>query len=112
MTEAVRTKVGYDVTLVTSDGEESRLHCDSGITVLEAAEQSGLVLKSSCQSGGCGACSAVLTGGRVEMGDHDPNVTEVPEDLGGILLCCSVPSEDCRIELPYDRSKIVSAALG
>lgn len=109
MTEAVRTKVGYDVTLVTSDGEESRLHCDSGITVLEAAEQSGLVLKSSCQAGGCGACSAVLTGGRVEMGDHDPNVTEVPEDLGGILLCCSVPSEDCRIELPYDRSKIVTA---
>jgi ferredoxin-NADP reductase len=65
------------------------------------------MLKSSCESGGCGACSAVLRGGRVEMGDHDPNVIEVPEDQGGILLCRSYPREDCRIELPYDQSKIV-----
>lgn len=109
MAGTVQTKVGYDVTLVTSDGRESTLHCQAGVTVLEAAEQAGMVLKSSCQVGGCGACSAVITGGRVQMGDHDPNVTEVPEDEGGILLCSSIPREDCRIELPYDSSKIVTA---
>jgi ferredoxin-NADP reductase/ferredoxin len=97
----VPTDTGYDLTLVTADGQ------DSGTTVLEAAEDAGIMLKSSCESGGCGACSAVLRGGRVEMGDHDPNVIEVPEDQGGILLCRSYPREDCRIELPYDQSKIV-----
>lgn len=100
---------GYDVTLVTADGQESTLHCGAGTTVLVAAERAGLVLKSACQGGGCGACSAVLSGGRVEMGDHDPDVIEVPEERGGILLCSSFPREDCRIELPYDAAKIVTA---
>lgn len=109
MPDPVATKMGYDVTLVTSDGQETTLRCEAGTTVLDAAEQSGKVLKSSCQSGGCGACSAVLTGGRVEMGDHDPAVVEVPEERGGILLCRSYPRGDCRIELPYESTKIVTA---
>ncbi len=99
---------GYDVTLVTADGQESTLQCDGSTTVLEAAEAARLMLKASCESGGCGACSAVLRGGRVEMGDHDPNVLEVPEGQGGILLCRSFPREDCRIELPYAQSTIVT----
>ena len=107
MTDTVQTMVGYDVILVTADGQESTLQCDAETTVLEAAEDAGMMLKASCESGGCGACSAVLRDGRVEMGDHDPNVIEVPEGQGGILLCRSFPREDCRIELPYDQSKIV-----
>jgi ferredoxin-NADP reductase/ferredoxin len=107
MSTKVPTDTGYDVTLVTADGQESILQCDSATTLLEAAEDAGIMLKASCESGGCGACSAVLRDGRVEMGDHDPNVIEVPEGEGGILLCRSFPREDCRIELPYDQSKIV-----
>lgn len=103
----VPTDTGYSVTLVTADGQESMLQCDSGTTVLEAAEDAGIMLKASCESGGCGACSAVLRDGRVEMGEHDPNVIEVPEGQGGILLCRSFPRENCRIELPYDQSTIV-----
>lgn len=113
MTEAVGiptgTAVGYDITLVTTDGQESTVVCDPQTTILAAAEEAGLVLKSSCQAGGCGACSAVLRGGRVEMDDHDPDVIEVPEDEGGILLCRSFPRESCRIELPYGSAKIVTA---
>jgi len=100
---------GYDVVLVTSDGEESTICCDAQTTVLAAAEQAGLVLKSTCRTGGCGACSAVLADGHVDMGKHDPGVVEVPENQGGILLCCSVPRTDCRIDLPYDRSQVVAA---
>lgn len=107
---ATSTEVdSYDVLLVTSDGQESTVRCDSQTTVLAAAEQAGLVLKSACQAGGCGACSAVLSGGEVEMGDHDPDVIEVPESEGGILLCRSFPRADCRVELPYDRTKVVTA---
>lgn len=101
---------GFDVTLVTADGQESTLTCGAGTSVLVAAEQAGLILKSACQGGGCGACSAVLTGGRVEMGEHDPDVIEMPEEQGGILLCSSFPRADCRIELPYSAAKIVTAA--
>jgi ferredoxin-NADP reductase/ferredoxin len=99
----------YDVVLVTSEGEQSTIRCDSRTTVLEAAEGSGLVLKSACQAGGCGACSAVLSDGRVEMGDHDPDVIETSEEDGGILLCRSFPRADCRINLPYDRGEVVTA---
>jgi ferredoxin-NADP reductase/ferredoxin len=105
--QITETAVGYDVTLLTADGQESTVHCEPGSTVLAAAERSGIMLKASCETGGCGACSAVLRGGRVQMGDHDPNVVAVPENQGGILLCRSVPEQDCRIELPYDQSAIV-----
>ena len=114
MTEIIDTPVDtelgyYDVVLVTSDNEESTIRCDSQTTVLDAAEGSGLVLKSACQAGGCGACSAVLSDGRVRMGDHDPGVIDTPEEEGGILLCRSFPRADCRIELPYDRGQVVTA---
>lgn len=105
----VNTEVAYDVVLVTNEGVESTIRCDSGTTVLAAAEGSGLVLKSACQSGGCGACSAVLAAGRIEMGEHDPDVIETPVDDGGILLCRSFPRTDCRIDLPYDRGQVVTA---
>ncbi|MDP7723943.1 2Fe-2S iron-sulfur cluster binding domain-containing protein [Mycobacterium sp. TY814] len=99
----------YDVVLTTTEGKQSTIRCDSRTTVLEAAEGSGLVLKSACQAGGCGACSAVLSEGHVEMGDHDPDVIETPEEEGGILLCRSYPRADCRIDLPYDRGQVVTA---
>ena len=35
---------GYDITLVTADGQESKLQCSAGTTVLAAAERAGLVL--------------------------------------------------------------------
>lgn len=114
MTEAIAAPADtglscYDVVLVTTDGEESTISCDSQTTVLAAAEHAGLVLKSTCRTGGCGACSAVLNGGQVGMGKHDPDVLEIPASQGGILLCCSVPRGDCRIELPYDRGQVVAA---
>ncbi len=109
MTGTVTGVDTYDVVLVTSDGVESVVHCDPHTSVLAAAEGSGLVLKSACQAGGCGACSAVLSGGRVEMADHDPDVMETPEERGGILLCRSYPRGDCRIDLPYTRDQVVTA---
>ncbi|MGB8390776.1 FAD-binding oxidoreductase [Mycobacterium sp.] len=114
MTQTATTRAdtelsAYDIVLVTTDGVESTIRCDADTTVLAAAEQAGMVLKSACQAGGCGACSAVLIGGHVEMGEHDPEVIEVPEPDGGILLCRSFPRGDCRIDLPYDRSTVVTA---
>ncbi len=114
MTDVMATTVDtelscHKVVLVTTDGEESPFRCDSQTTVLNAAEAAGLVLKSTCRTGGCGACSAVLADGQVDMGTHDPGVLEVPESENGILLCRSFPRGDCRIDLPYDRNEIVLA---
>ena len=98
----------YDVVLVTNDGAESTIRCGSGTTVLAAAGG------PACAEVGMPgrwlrACSAVLTGGRVEMGDHDPDVIETPEEDGGIPVVPQLPREDCRIDLPYDRGQIVTA---
>jgi ferredoxin-NADP reductase/ferredoxin len=98
----------YNVVLVTKDGTESTICCDSQTTVLTAAAHAGLVLKSACRTGGCGACSAVLSAGEVDMGKHDAGVMEVPASENGILLCCSYPRGDCRVDLPYDRGQVVT----
>ena len=82
----------YDVVLVTTDGVESTVRSRLRDNGSRSCRGVRLVLKSACQAGGCGACSAVLSGGRVEMGEHDPDVIETPEEDGGILLCRSLPA--------------------
>lgn len=79
------------------------------LALLTAAEAAGLVLKSTCRTGGCGACSAVLAAGQMDMGKHDPGVLDVSESENGILLCRSFPRGDCRIGLPYDRDQVVTS---
>ena len=104
MTEVVGTPAGtvmeYDITLVAGDGQESTMVCDDQTTIPAAAEEAGLVLKSSCQAGGCGACSAVLRGGLVEMGDPRPGRDRGARGRGWNPVVPQLSRGSCRIELP------------
>lgn len=75
------------------EGEIQSFLCRSDQTVLNAAEAAGVMLPSSCCSGVCTTCAAVVTEGRVEQ----PDAMGVKSDLqeqGYTLLCVAYPRAD------------------
>jgi len=79
-------KKGLDITIPVEDS----------VTVLEAAEEAGLELPSSCQSGSCSSCVA-----KVESGEIDQSEQVFLDDeqtaKGFALLCVAYPRSDCTI---------------
>ncbi|MFN2424807.1 MAG: 2Fe-2S iron-sulfur cluster-binding protein [Candidatus Binatia bacterium] len=66
-----------------------------GTTILEAAEQAGIALPSSCRMGGCGACKVKIDG---RVASAEPNcLTDQERAEGYALACCSWG--DGRVEL-------------
>lgn len=74
------------------------IDCDAGTTVLEAAARAGVTLLSSCGEGVCGTCKSTMVSGRVEM-HHGGGIRQREIDDGRILLCCSRPRDDLRIDV-------------
>ena len=59
-----------------------------GLTLLQLAEQSGLVPPSGCRIGACSSCQCSIVEGDVRY-DTRPIATI---DGGGALLCCAKPA--------------------
>ncbi|MDA0716974.1 MAG: 2Fe-2S iron-sulfur cluster binding domain-containing protein [Cyanobacteria bacterium] len=71
--------------------------CRSDQTVLSAAEAAGVPLPSSCCSGVCTTCAALIIEGSVQQ----PDAMGVKPDLqlqGYALLCVSLPQSDLRLQ--------------
>lgn len=103
------TGVTHEVVLSTSDGVESTLVCPPDLSILEAAADAGTYLPSMCGQGTCGACAAHVSAGSYVLGEHDPSVLGSDPTEGTVLLCRTTPTADCRVELPYDRTRIVDS---
>ncbi len=86
--------VQYTVELLRS---RRTISCGSDTPVLDAAQQAGLTLPSSCGEGMCGTCKSTLLHGRVDMA-HAGGIR--PREIADnkILLCCSRPCEDLVID--------------
>jgi ferredoxin len=75
------------------NGASYSFPCRSDQTVLSAAEAAGVPLPSSCCSGVCTTCAALLRSGTV----HQPDAMGVKAELqaqGYVLLCVSYPLAD------------------
>ena len=84
---------------ITADyqGVSHRFPCRSDQTVLAAAEAAGVPLPSSCCSGVCTTCAALLSAGTV----HQPDAMGVKADLqqqGYALLCVAFPRSDLTLQ--------------
>jgi ferredoxin len=71
--------------------------CSEDQTVLAAAEAAGVELPSSCCSGVCTTCAALISEGSV----HQPDAMGVKAELqqqGYALLCVAFPRSDLKLQ--------------
>lgn len=96
----------------TADGAELVVPLIEATTLLDAAEQAGYGLQCLCRHGSCGVCRARLVEGEVHLGEHTVDaLSDADEAAGWVLLCCGQALGEVRIDLPYDNSRVLTAAV-
>lgn len=81
--------------LIKLDGTDYEFYAEPGEKILDAAQRSGLILKSACRSGACGACKAQVLSGEVELGKYLPSALPDADRAAGLtLLCTAKPLSD------------------
>lgn len=85
---------------ITLAGQGWSFDAEAPDTVLEAAEQAGIRLPSSCRNGTCRTCICLSTSGTVGYKIEWPGLSLDEKREGYILPCVAVATSDLVIEAP------------
>ena len=88
--------MAYSITLRSPDGEENVVPCEEDQYILEAAEDAGMDLPSSCRAGACSSCLAKVLEGSVNN-EEQSFLDDDQLEEGWSLICVATPESDCVI---------------
>ena len=88
--------MAYSITLRSPDGAEEVIQCEGDQYILEAAEDAGMDLPSSCRAGACSSCVAKVLEGTVNN-DEQSYLDDDQLEEGLSMLCVAMPQSDCVI---------------
>lgn len=81
------------------DGEHHVIPCDSGQTVLDAAEKIGIELPYSCREGMCASCMCEVIEGSVKLNNND--VLDERDLANHLTLSCQAVPLTSEVKLKY-----------
>ena len=97
--EVLDTMLGVMSPHVTVQPGGSEFFAEGHDTLLEAGLKAGLALAYGCGNGTCGLCKARVLDGEVrQVRHHDYPLSEAERAQGHVLMCCSAPVTDVRVE--------------
>ena len=88
--------MAYSITLRSPDGEENVIQCEEDQYILEAAEDAGMDLPSSCRAGACSSCLSKVLEGSVNN-DEQSFLDDEQLEEGWSLISVATPTSDCVI---------------
>jgi glycine betaine catabolism B len=74
---------------ITTDGE---------LSLLDLAEQSGIVIDNDCRAGNCGECMVKCLKGNIEMTDQ-AEIADFDRKQGWVYSCCAYPVSDVVLDV-------------
>lgn len=93
----------FAITLKSSNGTEQTIQCEEDQYILDAAEEAGIDLPSSCRAGACSSCVGRVIEGEIDNSEQT-FLDDAQMDEGFTLLCVAYPLSDLLIETEQEEN--------